>query len=352
MRLFISYSTGDLEIVKQIAEALHPYAQVYYWDRDKVPGDDAWHTIFSWIDSADLVICVITDKTISRAMAVGNEIGRAQAKGKKIIPVKSKDVESSELGSLYGITFTPLEQREFKETLCKIVESHINIDQSKAEKAWIIRFRKERLEIINNPEEDIPIHLTQGVLSILQLIPKQAVSSDKELDFNLLLEKWRYISPLSCTGQNGMYPNMDGFYTLDYDKDPSQCHSYVQVFRNGIIETATTKMVEWQEGKLPSIAFEKDLIDVLTQYIEHFKEVNLCPPAYLLFSLHNAKGLRLTNSYSNQIDREELIFDPIVIDDFDKPSHEVLHPLFDRVWQAFGFPYSMNFDINGNWKGR
>ena len=78
MRLFISYSTGDLEIVDQIADALRPHAEVFYWDKDKEPGKDTWQTIFRWIDSADLVIAVITDKTVARAMSVGQEIGHAK----------------------------------------------------------------------------------------------------------------------------------------------------------------------------------------------------------------------------------------------------------------------------------
>jgi len=105
MRLFISYSTGDLEIVNQIADALRPHAEVYYWAKDNVPGQDAWQTIFQWIFLSDLVVAVITDKTVSRAMSVGQEIGHAKALNKTIIPLVHEEVSSSELGCLHGVTY-------------------------------------------------------------------------------------------------------------------------------------------------------------------------------------------------------------------------------------------------------
>jgi len=54
MRLFISYSTGDLEIVNQIADALRPHAEVFYWDKDKEPGKVAWQMVFGVVGGADL----------------------------------------------------------------------------------------------------------------------------------------------------------------------------------------------------------------------------------------------------------------------------------------------------------
>jgi len=44
MRLFISYSTRDLEIVSQIADALRPHTEVFYWDKGRESGTVAWET--------------------------------------------------------------------------------------------------------------------------------------------------------------------------------------------------------------------------------------------------------------------------------------------------------------------
>jgi hypothetical protein len=82
MKIFISYSTDDIRLVHKIATSLCSYSEVYYWAKDYIPGEEVWPTIFSWIDNSDLVIAVITDKTVSRAMSVGQEIGRAKTKNK------------------------------------------------------------------------------------------------------------------------------------------------------------------------------------------------------------------------------------------------------------------------------
>jgi len=48
---------------------------------------------------------VITDATVSRAMAIGQEIGHARARGKTIIPFVGEGVQKSELGCLEGVIY-------------------------------------------------------------------------------------------------------------------------------------------------------------------------------------------------------------------------------------------------------
>ncbi|MFZ5994790.1 MAG: toll/interleukin-1 receptor domain-containing protein [Thermodesulfobacteriota bacterium] len=110
MKVFISYSTDDISIVHTIAQHVRPHAEVFYWDKSKVPGQESWPIIFTWVDQADIVLALITGKTVSRAMSVGQEIGHAKAKGKTIIPIVSPEVPSSELGFLSGITYQPIER--------------------------------------------------------------------------------------------------------------------------------------------------------------------------------------------------------------------------------------------------
>jgi len=105
MKVFISYSTDDFGTVRKLANAISSLVEVYYWDKDKALGKNAWSTIFGWIDGVDLVIVVITDATVSRAMAVGQEIGHARARGKIIIPFVGEGVQKSELGCLEGVTY-------------------------------------------------------------------------------------------------------------------------------------------------------------------------------------------------------------------------------------------------------
>jgi len=115
MNVFISYSVHDAEFVKEFAEALKPHVEsLRYWEESKELGEDAWKSIFSWIDDADLVLAVITDKTINRAMAVGNEIGHARAKSKKVIPLVAPGIDDSQLGCLKGVTYQRIDNDDPK----------------------------------------------------------------------------------------------------------------------------------------------------------------------------------------------------------------------------------------------
>lgn len=104
MKVFISYSTDDRDLVNQIAKEIEPHAEVHYWDKSKEPGVDAWKSIFGWIDQSDTLLAIITDKTVARGMSVGQEIGHAKTKGKRIIPLVAEGVPSSALGCISGLT--------------------------------------------------------------------------------------------------------------------------------------------------------------------------------------------------------------------------------------------------------
>lgn len=89
MKIFISYSAKDTHRVRVIADKLKSDsgAEVHWWEDSQRPGKVAWGQIFQWIEDADLVIVVISGSVLRRALAVGNEIGCAKAKGKVIIPL-------------------------------------------------------------------------------------------------------------------------------------------------------------------------------------------------------------------------------------------------------------------------
>ena len=90
---------------------------VYYWDKNQQPGQNAWHSIYNWIDRSDIVIAVMTDRTVSRAMSVGNEIGYAKKAAKIIVPLVSYKVKDTDLGCLKGITYVRIDQRDMNPAL-------------------------------------------------------------------------------------------------------------------------------------------------------------------------------------------------------------------------------------------
>ena len=120
MKIFISYGNDNLNLVEYVAENLRPFGEIHYWKQNKEPGQSAWNTIHSWIDNSDLVIAVITGQVVNRAMAVGNEVGRAVSKGKTVIPLVTKEVRESDLGCLHGITHQRIDFQNPSEALANI----------------------------------------------------------------------------------------------------------------------------------------------------------------------------------------------------------------------------------------
>ena len=68
LSVFISYSVHDGAIVDGINAQLQPHAHTLFWAQNNVPGQDAWATIYSWIDTADMVV-VGTNTTTRRSVA-------------------------------------------------------------------------------------------------------------------------------------------------------------------------------------------------------------------------------------------------------------------------------------------
>ena len=122
MRIFISYSSPDINIVSVLADQLRMYGDIYYWDKDKTPGELAWEQIYSWIDNSDIVLVLVTDATIARSMSVGQEVGRAKAGNKLIIPIVSSSVANNGLGFLSEITFQEIDITNPAPAIYKIIE--------------------------------------------------------------------------------------------------------------------------------------------------------------------------------------------------------------------------------------
>lgn len=128
MQIFISYSTADLALVRQIADAIRPRAKPVFWNQDKDPGSDSWGTIFQWIEESNAVLAVITGKVLARGASVNQELGYARKAGKVILPLVASDVPKAELGFLNGITWIGFDPQNpgsaITEVLQKIAALH------------------------------------------------------------------------------------------------------------------------------------------------------------------------------------------------------------------------------------
>ena len=214
-------------------------------------------------------------------------------------------------------------------------------------------FRAERVRKLKKMM-NCPAELVEGGKIILHLIPLSAFSTETEIDVVNALEIRSQLQPIGSGGWNHRV-NLDGFLTYSSSRRLSNGNeSYAQLFRNGIIETAASIDSFFDEKVIPSQYYEQEIIRCVNDYLKIFSRYGLEMPVYVFLSFVNVKdyALMVVNhrvSGGVNLERQDMILPERVITTYDMNIIEILRPIFDMVWNAFGYQRSFNFDENGKW---
>ena len=112
---------------------------------------------------------------------------------------------------------------------------------------------------------------------------------------------------------------------------------------------------------IPSVAFEKCIIECVHRYLALLREFRLAPPFALslgMFNLHKSflitgpsvlsEGLILT--------RDEILPPPLIVPEEAEGDYQgiarLLRPVFDYVWREYNYPCSLNYSQAGDWVGQ
>lgn len=220
------------------------------------------------------------------------------------------------------------------------------------------QFRTERLGNIVAGETPVPVG--DGAKIVLHIVPFGAFDPSKVFHTPSLGDDVWKLSPIYGRAHHHRY-NLDGLVTYSQSRsDENPAHPYVQLFRNGIIESVDTRMLV-AEGEnvphIPSQAYEDYLLKTLPKYLSVQEELDTAPPLFVMLSMLGVSGyimgvrkhLDLWGENRYPIDRDALLLPEIVIEGFDVDLSEVMRPVFDSVWNAAGWPKSMNYDESGKW---
>ncbi len=230
------------------------------------------------------------------------------------------------------------------------------LSESVAER--IRAFRANRLLALGNGDALVP--LVPGAQVVLHVIPLQSLTSEFRIDLSSRAQQQvQALQRIAPPGANGWSQrlNLDGRLSYSHEGD-GMASAYALLFRNGIVEAAEV-WTEWNGEKiLPSLACERNTINAVRTYLAALQDLGLVPPAYIFLSLLGIAGHRFAvdnrrlmdrNHYS---DRDALILPELLIEDWSVDPAEAMRPLFDMVWNAFGYERSFNYDESGHWSGR
>jgi hypothetical protein len=231
------------------------------------------------------------------------------------------------------------------------IRSSFVASESLAER--IRQFRADRIAKIL--ADETPVSLKRNPKIVLHALPLDSFNTGTLIDVAWLQNQGNIsLSPISSYGCSYRY-NFDGLcrYWLP-DRERQLAHSYVQVFRNGFVEAVDAYLLGRKDPSdpniIPSIGYEKELIKAVGSYFEVCKVTGLNPPILVALSLLDVKDYMMSESDSwsrsmnAPIDRDHLLIPEILVESYDTPASEILRPAFDAVWQACGFPRSLNYD--------
>lgn len=225
-------------------------------------------------------------------------------------------------------------------------------------------FRMERLSRIVAGETPVPLDETPKI--VLHIIPFGVFDPAAKFDVASLARDTGRLQPIYSRGWNHRH-NFDGFLTYAPLPESGTAHSYLQIFRNGSIEAVEAYLLRPRDDqrRIPSVTFEGELFDSLVRFLAIQKQLGVEPPLFIMLSLLGVSGYTMAVDPSRfpdalhfpwgearSIDRDALLLPEIVVEDFECDPAEVMRPVFDAIWNAAGWPRSMNYDETGKWIGK
>jgi hypothetical protein len=225
-----------------------------------------------------------------------------------------------------------------------------NLSQTLTEQ--IGKFKTER--IMQLVADNLPLPFCNGGKIVLHLIPLESFSPNYNIDLSSVTSDSQKLKPINPSSGSHRI-NLEGvLYYSGSRHDKS--HSYVQLYRNGIIEAVEGSILSAKSaeifGKDIPQTYEGELIKSLRDYLNLAKELGVNMPIVVFLTLIGVKDWKMgvNDSYlPYKIDRDILQLPETIIYSFDTKPKDILRPMFDIIWNACGYERSFNFDEAGNW---
>ena len=203
--------------------------------------------------------------------------------------------------------------------------------------------------------EDVSfVHMGAHAKMMLLLLPIEAFSTDCRYDLSFV--DVRDLPPLSQYGWSHLY-NLEGILTFSMAADDAT-YSYAEIYRNGAIEAASSSVfmgISSKDRVFYASSVEKEAIAILPAYFALYKKLGIRPPVGISISfvgIHDYP-FRYGSSYGVREApplKKDILTLPIeTVSDFDRKPSTILRPLFNLLWNAYGFKSCPNYDASEGW---
>jgi Putative DNA-binding domain len=219
------------------------------------------------------------------------------------------------------------------------------------------RIRHYRQERVGNIlADETPVKLCATRRFVLHVIPLKAFEPSYQID----IDAARQLNELKPIGSPSWSTGRDVDGIFNYSSGQNAVWSYVHLSRNACLEAAESFLLRPREPDkkfIPSVAFERGLLDAFSDYQKVLRKLNVDPPIVVMLSLLNVRGFEMyPNPYysdnGSPIQRDILLLPEAVLNSLDSNPDFALRPLLDSVWHACGIWGSRNFTQEGIWQRR
>lgn len=221
-------------------------------------------------------------------------------------------------------------------------------------------FRNDRLVRITAGETPIP--LNEGGKVVVHVVPLPSFVDGRLLDVFAATASGTHMPiPMDVLGgTNQLGVNLDGVFTFRETRGGNR-KSYAQFFRSGAIEAVRDLSRNDDDGTPYFVGpdLTNDVVFGVRQYLEVLKSYETGLPAYIFLSFCGVEKCFYRYSpegsgywqKSKPLGREVIAFPEIVVDSFDVDAALVMRPVFNMLWNAFGFGQCDMYDGQGKWRG-
>lgn len=237
-----------------------------------------------------------------------------------------------------------------------VSELRIQFNLSATTRERIKSFREDRIASVLSEQTPIKIDNTAKVM--LHLFPISSFSTFQEYNLNVVSQDPNLMPVISGSSGHRRY-NFDGFLAYAPYSDSGTFHSYVQLYKNGMIESVDTLLLKPRGDNLFIYRrYEQQIVTSIKKYIEVLQKLSIGMPLFICLSMLNVKNYIFPVDYPldiedyHKIDREVLILQEVMMNSYDEAPEIILKTCFDSVRNACGFEESDNYDSDGNWSPR
>lgn len=218
----------------------------------------------------------------------------------------------------------------------------------------INNFRIERLTKILSNEGVISLH-DYGKI-ILQIVPLIAFQTGISNDLKQLYNKSELLVPIGESSFSKRF-NFDGILSHSSYQGNKSYAAYLQFYKNGIVESVNSWIIQPFDGskRLYIETIEETILVFISRVKEMYKTTNIDPPFVALLTMTGVREYIIGSHNlfvpfnNNQIEKDNLIFPDILIEDWKSEIDLIIKPWFDSLWNALGYDESKSY-VDGRWK--